>query len=432
MLYGETECRATATLTQSSIMTHDSSTRRASTAATRLKDFLHLEAAGGVALMLATVVALLVANSPLEALYSSLLALPMEVRLGSFGIDKPLLLWVNDGLMAVFFLLVGLELKREIVTGQLSDPRQVVLPALAAVGGMAVPAAIYSAFNWGDAVAMRGWAIASATDIAFALGILSLLGSRVPQTLKVLLLTVAIFDDLGAIVIIALFYTAELSVTALAVASVALLGLFALNRTGVRSLPAYFLIGAVLWVAVLKSGVHATLAGVALALFIPIRGSSGKEDVSPLERLEHGLHPWVAFGILPAFAFSNAGVPLLGLSVDDLVQPVPLGIALGLIFGKVIGVGGMSLAAIATRVASLPDNVRLADILGVSLLCGIGFTMSLFIASLAFEQGGPTYPGVERLGILGGSVIAGLLGYLVLRASLRARTPDNSTSASAA
>ena len=391
-------------------------------AAERLADFLRLEAAGGLTLMAAAVVALVVANSPLESAYSSVLGLDFEVRLGAFGIEKPLLLWVNDGLMAVFFLVVGLELKREVLVGHLSSLREASLPAFAAVGGMLVPAACYALLNWGDPVAMKGWAIASATDIAFALGILSLLGDRVPPALKALLLSVAVFDDLGAIVIIALFYTAELSGVALGVAVVALLGLFALNRLGVRRLTAYFLVGAVLWVAVLKSGVHATLAGVAMAFFIPLRPAPDSPSTEgPLERLEHSLHPWVAFGILPVFAFANAGVPVLGLSLTELVQPVPVGIAVGLVVGKLVGVTGMSFAAVRLRLASLPEGVGWTEIVGVALLCGVGFTMSLFIASLAFEQGGTAYPGVERLGILVGSFIAGLLGYLVLRAALSSR-----------
>ena len=388
--------------------------------AARLKEFIHLEASGGLTLMAVTVLALIVANSPLESGYSSFLALPFEIRLGDFGIDKPLLLWINDGLMAIFFLLVGLELKREVLEGQLSNMRKASLPLFGAVGGMAVPAAIYAAFNWGDPIAMKGWAIPAATDIAFALGILSLLGDRASQALKAFLLSVAVFDDLGAIVIIAVFYTAELSFTALAVAALSIVGLFVLNRSGVRRLPGYFLIGAVLWVAVLKSGVHATLAGVALAMFIPMRTEvkDAKGD-SPLEHLEHSLHPWVAFGVLPVFAFANAGVPILGLSAAALLEPVPLGIAVALVVGKVIGVTGMSFIGVATGIASLPQGVRWAHVLGIALLCGVGFTMSLFIASLAFETGGLAYPGTERLGILGGSTVAGILGYLVLRMTLK-------------
>jgi NhaA family Na+:H+ antiporter len=389
----------------------------------RLQEFLRLEAAGGLTLMATSVFAMSVANSPLQPVYSAVLDLTLEVRLGSFGIAKPLLLWINDGLMAIFFLLVGLELKREVIEGHLSDVRQASLPALAAIGGMLVPAGVYALFNWGDPIAMKGWAVASATDIAFALGILSLLWDRVPSPLKALLLSVAVFDDLGAIVIIAVFYTAELSGAALGVAGLALFGLAVLNRAGVRRLPAYALIGLVLWVALLKSGVHATLAGVALALFIPLRPSTGSngEEQSPLGYLEHKLHPWVAFGILPVFAFVNAGVPVLGLSLADVLRPVPLGIAMGLVAGKLVGVTAVSFLGVRAGLTSLPQDVGWTDIMGVALLCGVGFTMSLFIASLAFEQGGTAYPGVERLGILGGSAISGVLGYLVLRSSLGRR-----------
>ncbi len=388
-----------------------------------LQEFIHLEASGGLVLMAATVLAMLVANSPLSGYYGRLLDLPFEIRLGGFGIAKPLLLWINDGLMAVFFLLVGMELKREVAEGHLSSLRQASLPALAAVGGMALPAAFFSVFNWGDPVAMKGWAIPAATDIAFALGVLSLLGNRVPPALKAFLLSVAIFDDLGAIVVIAIFYTAQLSFLSLAVAAGLIAGLAVLNRLGVNRPAAYFLIGIPLWVAVLKSGVHATLAGVALAMFIPLRGngnSSDSHDSEPmLRRLEHALHPWVAFGVLPVFAFANAGVPVLGLSLADALHPVPLGIVAGLFLGKQVGVLGMSWIAVRTRVASPPEGVNWKQLYGAALLCGIGFTMSLFIASLAFEQGGAAYFGLERLGILIGSLVSGLAGYLVLRATPR-------------
>ncbi len=390
-----------------------------------LREFLRLEAAGGLLLIAAAGLAMLVANSPLDSFYTDSLALPLEVRVGTFQVAKPLLLWVNDGLMAVFFLLIGLELKREVLDGHLSKTRSATLPAFAAVGGMIGPALIYSLFNWGDPTAMKGWAIPSATDIAFALGILALLGRRVPPGLKVFLLSIAIFDDLGAIVIIAFFYTAALSVVALAVAAVALVGLAVLNRLGVVRLTGYVLLGLILWVAVLKSGVHATLAGVALAAFIPFRprpGGSAEGPIgSPLLWLEAALHPWVAFGILPLFAFANAGVPLLGLSFADALQPVPLGIAAGLLGGNLVGVTAMSVLAVALGLASLPQGVRWSQVVGTSLLCGVGFTMSLLIASLAFEQGGATYPGVERLGILVGSLTAGMAGYVMLRVVLRGR-----------
>ncbi|MEO8444627.1 MAG: Na+/H+ antiporter NhaA [Gammaproteobacteria bacterium] len=383
-----------------------------------LANFLRLEAAGGLILMASAVVALIAANSALAVYYDTLLSTPLTISLGTFGISKPLLLWVNDGLMAVFFFLVGMELKREVLEGHLSSLRQAALPAFAAAGGMLVPAAIYAALNWTDAAAMRGWAIPTATDIAFALGVLSLLGNRVPAALKALLLSVAIFDDLGAIVVIALFYTAELSALSLGVAAVLALALVVLNRAGVMRPAAYILIGIPLWVAVLKSGVHATLAGVFVAMCIPLRvpdrlASRGLK--SPLRDLEGTLHPWVAFGILPVFAFANAGVSLTGLAPGDTLHPVPLGIVAGLFLGKQIGVLGLSWLAIRARVATLPDGVGWWHLYGTSLLCGIGFTMSLFIASLAFEQGSTAYLGLDRLGILIGSLVSGLLGYMVLR-----------------
>jgi NhaA family Na+:H+ antiporter len=398
-----------------------------------LQDFLHLEAAGGLILMMAAVLALIVANSPLAIHYNALLDLPFEIKIGTFEIAKPLLLWINDGLMAVFFFLVGMELKREVVEGHLSTLRQASLPAFAALGGMLAPAAIYVMFNRGDPVAMAGWAIPTATDIAFALGVLSLLGKRVPTALKAFLLSVAIFDDLGAIIVIALFYTAKLSMLSLVVAAVLILGLASLNRFGVTRPAAYFLLGIPLWVAVLKSGVHATLAGVVLAMFIPLHTSEKAllttAPKSLLRYLEHALHPWVAFGVLPIFAFANAGVPIIGLSVVDALQPVPFGIVTGLFFGKQIGILAMCWLAVRLGIASRPEGVGWWQLSGTALLCGIGFTMSLFIASLAFEQGSAAYLGLERLGILIGSLVSGVLGYVVLRASLsrRAGTPGEIT-----
>jgi len=390
-----------------------------------LQDFLRLEAAGGLLLMAATVLALVVANSPLRGYYDSLLALPLEIGVGDFGIAKPLLLWINDGLMAVFFFLVGMELKREVVEGHLSSLRRASLPAFAALGGMLAPAIIYAWFNRGDPLALRGWAIPTATDIAFALGVLSLLGKRVPPALKAFLLSVAIFDDLGAIVVIAVFYTAKLSLLSLAVALVLMLCLAGLNRSGVTRPAAYFLVGVPLWVALLKSGVHATLAGVVLAMFIPLRASATSPSVqrtgSLLRQLEHSLHPWVAFAVLPVFAFANAGVPVLGLSLTDTLHPVPLGIMIGLFLGKQLGVLALCLLAVKLGIASLPEGVGWRQLHGTTLLCGIGFTMSLFIASLAFEQGGAAYLGLDRLGILIGSLVSGLAGYLVLRGTLGRR-----------
>jgi NhaA family Na+:H+ antiporter len=384
-----------------------------------LQEFLRLESSGGLVMMIAAAVALVAANSPVGPAYQDVLGIQVAVKFGTAGIEKPLLLWINDGLMAVFFFLVGLELKREVLEGHLSSMRQALLPGFAAVGGMAVPALIYSALNWGDPAAMKGWAIPAATDIAFALGILSLLGPRVPPALKAFLLSVAIFDDLGAIIIIALFYTSELSLEALIVGASLVVGLFLLNRKGVNKPTAYLLLGVPLWVALLKSGVHATLAGVISALFIPHRGREGVppsyKEGSLLLHLEHALHPWVAFGVLPVFALANAGVPLLGVSLGDVLHPVPLGIVGGLLVGKFVGVMGMSGIAVLTRIAELPKGVGWPQLQGVAFLCGVGFTMSLFIASLAFEQGGEAYFGLERLGILLGSLLSGLLGYGFLR-----------------
>lgn len=385
-----------------------------------LQDFLRLETAGGMVLMAASVLAMIVANGPLTTAYLAMLDLPFQITLGGVGLAKPLILWINDGLMAVFFLLVGLELKRELVVGHLSSLRKASLPAIAALGGMLVPALLYTAFNRGDAEAMRGWAIPTATDIAFALGVLSLLGNRVPAALKAFLLSIAIFDDLGAIVIIALFYTAELSLLSLGIAGVCIAGLWLMNRAGVVRPAAYILLGIPLWVAVLKSGVHATLAGVVLAMFIPLRPVSGKtEEESPAAHLEHSLHPWVAFGVLPVFAFANAGVPLAGLAPSDITHPVPLGIMAGLFLGKQVGVFSFSWLGVKLGLASRPEGVAWSTLYGAALLCGIGFTMSLFIASLGFEGVRQPWLGLERLGILLGTLVSGVVGYLVLRSTLR-------------
>ncbi len=382
-----------------------------------LKSFLKLESAGGIILMFTAALAMIVANSPLSGLYDNLIDLPLAVQIGSLEINKPLLLWINDGLMAIFFLLVGLELKREVLAGELSDLRQVVLPALGAVGGMVVPAAIYVFFNREDPVAIQGWAIPAATDIAFALGILALVGSRVPLTLKVFLVSIAIFDDLGAIIIIALFYTSELSMTALMVALACIPVLFFLNRRRVTTITPYILIGVVMWVAVLKSGVHATLAGVVVALFIPFRGRTD-EDPSPLKTLEHDLHGPVAFAILPIFAFANSGIPLLGMKGEDLLHPVPLGIAAGLFLGKQIGIVGFCLLGLKMGIARMPTGMNLRSLHGASVLCGVGFTMSLFIGSLAFENMGMDRIFDERLGIVLGSIVSGVVGYFLVRGSV--------------
>ncbi len=380
----------------------------------KLKEFLRLEAASGILLLIAAILAMIAVNTSADVWYDALLGIPVAIQFGEFEIAKPLLLWINDGLMAIFFFLIGLEVKRELLAGELSEPSRVVLPVIAAVGGMAVPAAIYSVINWGDPVAMKGWAIPSATDIAFALGVLALLGSRVPQTLKLFLMTLAIIDDLGAIVIIALFYTADLSIMSLLVAVASVAVLFGLNRKGVLSLTPYLLVGFVLWAAVLKSGVHATLAGVLVAFFIPFKKEPG-ETQTQLEKLEHDLHSTVAYGILPLFAFANAGVAFDGISVDTFFHPVPLGIAAGLFFGNQVGIFCFSWVAIKLGITRLPDGVNWVQLYGAALLCGIGFTMSLFIGSLAFEQGGPDYAIDDRLGILLGSLVSGIAGYLVLR-----------------
>jgi len=386
-----------------------------------LQDFLRLEAAGGLVLMGAAVLAMVIANSPLASWHTALLEMPLELRVGPLQLAKPLLHWINDGLMAVFFFLVGMELKREILEGHLSSPRTASLPAFAALGGMAAPALLYAFFNRVDPIAMRGWAIPTATDIAFALGVLSLLGKRVPVALKAFLLSVAIFDDMGAIVIIALFYTAKLSTLALGISAVLIAGLALLNRFGVTRPAAYLLLGIPLWIAVLKSGVHATLAGVVLAMFIPLRtptpAQSDDHAASPLRQLEHSLHPWVAFGVLPLFAFANAGIPILGLSLRDALHSVPIGIITGLFLGKQIGVMAAGWIATRLKLAALPDGVSWWQLYGVALLCGVGFTMSLFIAMLAFE-GGEAFNGLERLGILIATAISGVAGYCTLRAAL--------------
>ena len=355
---------------------------------------------------------MLAVNSPLQDWYKALLHTPVIVQVGALEIAKPLLLWVNDGLMALFFLTVGLEIKREVLQGELADLSKAALPVIAALGGMIAPALVYSLVNYHDPYAMRGWAIPTATDIAFALGVLSLLGKRVPTSLKLFLLTLAIVDDLGAIVIIAIFYTVKLSAISLSIAGAALVVLFILNRRGVLSLSPYLLVGFVMWVAVLKSGVHATLAGVLLALFIPLRVPAGSAH-SLAEGLEHDLHSSVAYFILPIFAFMNTGVSLAGLSINSIFEPIPLGIALGLFLGKQLGIFGACWLAIQLKIAQLPSGVGWWELYGVALLGGIGFTMSLFISSLAFE--GTNIVTHDRLGILTGSMVSALFGYLLLK-----------------
>ncbi len=380
----------------------------------RVTEFFRLESAGGLTLIAMAVLALVLSNSPLASGYEALLHAPVEVRIGALFIGKPLLLWINDGLMAVFFLLVGLEIKREMTEGNLSRSGSLALPALAALGGMMVPAGIYASWNWGSPHTLDGWAIPAATDIAFALGVLSLLGSRVPMSLKVFLTAVAVLDDLGAIVIIALFYTTDLNVVSLGFAGCCLAALIALNRFGVTHVAAYLLIGIVLWVSVLKSGVHATLAGVAIAFAIPVRGRDG--GPSPAGGLEHQLHPWVAFGILPLFAFANAGVSLHGVTLATLQHPVTMGIATGLVFGKTVGVFGFGWLAIRCGLSALPPGSTWASFFGVCVLCGIGFTMSLFIGTLAFEEKSAELSVAVRLGVLCGSALCAIAGYSLLRA----------------
>jgi NhaA family Na+:H+ antiporter len=379
-----------------------------------LREFLKLESASGILLVIAGALAMIAANTAFVGVYQAFLDTPISLQIGTFRLDKTLLIWINDLLMAIFFLLVGLEIKREVVAGELSDPSKVALPAIAAVGGMFVPAGIYAALNINDPVGIRGWAIPSATDIAFALGVLSLFGSRVPVGLKVFLMTLAVLDDLGAIVIIALFYTSDLSFDALVGAGIALTVLATLNRAGVMRIAPYILVGTALWVFVLKSGVHATLAGVVTALLIPAKDPA-HPDHPPASRLEHGLHPWVAFGILPVFAFANAGVNLSDMTLRNLLDPIPLGILLGLFIGKQVGVFAFAWIAVKSGLARLPTGVTFAQVYGAAILCGIGFTMSLFIGMLAFEN---TAAGevivTDRLGILAGTLLSAVFGSLVL------------------
>lgn len=380
-----------------------------------IDEFIQKESSGGILLIFATILALILSNTSMSSFYETFLHIPVEIRVGALHLDKSLYHWVNDGLMAIFFLLIGLEVKREIVEGHLSSIKQVILPGVAAIGGMLVPALIYLIFNQNNPIALNGWAIPTATDIAFALGILSLLGNRVPVSLKIFLMALAIMDDLGAIVIIALFYTTELSTLSLAVAGISLSALVTLNFFGVAKKAAYFIVGLVLWVSVLKSGVHATLAGVALAFTIPLNArDENNQSFSPLKEIEHGLHFWVAFFILPLFAFVNAGVDVTEISLSQMSGSVPLGIMLGLFFGKQIGVFGFSWLAIKLKLAKLPEDSNWMQLYGVSVLTGIGFTMSLFIVSLAFEDDS-IFQYTDKLAILIGSFLSGIVGYLALK-----------------
>ena len=388
-----------------------------------LRNFLQLELAGGIMLVGATILALVLANIPqIQGVYYGFLDLNLTITLGGKGVDKPLLLWINDALMVFFFLLVGLEIKREVVEGQLSRPDQVVLPVLAAFGGLIVPALVFWFINQDLVVEKNGWAIPTATDIAFALAALSLLGSRVPLSLKVFLTTIAIVDDLAAIVIIALFYTTDLSTISLVLAGLGVLILFMLNRFKVMSLTPYMLAGLFIWFCVLKSGVHATLAGVVVAAFIPLRAG---DDSSPARHLEHGLHPWVAFAVLPIFAFANAGIPLYDLTLEAIGSPVSIGIIMGLVVGKQVGILAMVSLAVVLGFAKLPKGTTWAQLWGVAMLCGIGFTMSLFIGTLAFEHGNFDMLRYVKVGVLVGSLVSGTLGLIVLSLTLPRKRPED-------
>ncbi|WP_456380355.1 Na+/H+ antiporter NhaA [Hydrogenimonas sp.] len=379
-----------------------------------LLGFFKKESSTGILLMLATVAAMTVANSPFKHFYDEFNQIPVVVSIGTLTIAKPLLLWINDGLMAIFFFMVGLEIKREVVEGELKDPKKIAVPAMAALGGMVVPALVYTLFNHSDPRAMEGWAIPTATDIAFALGILSLLGNRVPAVLKLFLLTLAIIDDLGAIIIIALFYTSGLSYLSLGIVATTIAALFLMNRYGVVNNTAYVLIGTVMWVAMLKSGVHATLAGVILGLFIPI-----KNNKASFHALEHSLHGPVNHVILPLFAFVNTGIDFANITARDFKDAVTMGIVLGLFAGKQIGIFLFSWIAIKLGLGSLPSGVTWRHLYGLAVLGGVGFTMSLFIGSLAFECSGEACLSMvdERMGILIGSLLSGMVGYLLLRAA---------------
>jgi NhaA family Na+:H+ antiporter len=383
-----------------------------------ITEFLKMEAAGGILLMLTAALAVICANIPgLSGLYEALLHLyPFSWIPGikAVGLNLSLHHIINDGLMAVFFFLVGLELKREMLEGELSNRQNIMLPVVGAVGGMLIPAAIYTVFNIGDATAMRGWAVPTATDIAFALGVLTLLGSGIPKSLKVFLTSLAIFDDLGAVLIIALFYTSEIFTVPLAVVAGCLIVLTVLNRLQVAAKAPYLLVGAIMWFVTLKSGVHATIAGVLLAMFIPL-SSAKNPKISPLKSLEHSLHTVVAYFILPVFAFANSGLNLKGVGMDQVLHPVPLGIALGLVAGKQIGVFGLCFLSLKLKIAQLPKEINMGHLYGASLLCGIGFTMSLFIGGLAFQGSGAEKLFDERIGIILGSLISGGAGYAVLR-----------------
>jgi NhaA family Na+:H+ antiporter len=390
-----------------------------------LDRFFSHEASGGILLMLSALAAMIVANSALSGLYESVLGAKFSVLINGEGLSKPLILWINDGLMAIFFFLIGLELKREILEGKLKNPSDIILPGVAAIGGMALPALIFVLLNWNIVENISGWAIPAATDIAFALGILALVGSRAPASLKVFLLTLAILDDLGAIIIIALFYTAELKIDYLFLALLPLAGLLWLNIKGAHRIAPALLLGAIMWYFVLKSGVHATLAGVVTAFCIPLKDKWGK---SPLHSLEDGLTPYVLYLIIPIFAFANAGVVLKGMTFSDLLAPLPLGIALGLIVGKQVGVFGLTMLMVKTGIAKMPHGATALHIYGISCLAGVGFTMSLFIGGLSFADA--EMMNQVRLGVLSGSIVSGVLGYTALMLASR-QSPQDEAPASA-
>lgn len=376
-----------------------------------LKKFFAMDTAPGILLIGATILALLMENSFLSEFYGALKETPVAIQFGTFKIDKTLLHWINDGLMAIFFLLIGLEIKREIIEGHLSKREQIALPAVAALGGIIAPALIYSFININDPITLHGWAIPAATDIAFALGILMLMGPRIPTSLKVCLVAIAIIDDLAAVIIIALFYTSKLSLVALGMGFIGLFLVWRLNRSKVTNLSVYCVLGLIIWACVLKSGVHATLAGVALGLLIPMKAKN-KNGKSPLIVMEHALHPWVAFGVIPIFAFTNAGVSLTGVNLETFMNPVTLGIILGLFIGKQVGVLGFTYLGSKLKLCKLPDDVTWPQYYGMALLTGIGFTMSLFIGTLAFET--MDHATHVRLGVLTGSILSGIVGVAVL------------------
>jgi NhaA family Na+:H+ antiporter len=388
-----------------------------------IREFIRLEASSGVILLIAAVLALVFDNTPhLHTIYQDLFGMPVTLQVGALILSKPLLLWINEGFMAVFFLLVGLEIKREIIEGELSTLKKCALPGFAALGGIIVPALVYVAFNHQDPVALKGWAIPTATDIAFSLGLLALVGSRAPVSLKIFLTALAIFDDIGAVVIIAVFYTRDISMWMLSGAGLFTVALVILNRLKVMKSAPYIVVGLALWFCVLKSGVHATLAGIIVALAIPLHNNKDPEH-SPLRRLEHSIHPWVAFGVLPIFAFANAGVSFAGISWSLLLSPMTLGIACGLFIGKQIGIWGASWLGVKLKLAHLPHGANFWSIYGVSLMAGVGFTMSLFIGSLAFGNMATSHADMVRVGVLIGSFFSGVIGYLALRFGHRGGKP---------